>query len=224
MTTGYGFFYRNLDEPTNLNFWYTRTFNGTSSASPFITGAAANLQGIALKLFEGPFAPSEIRNILVETGSPQLGNTVEHIGPRPNLRSAIARLTSVVNQLVSFVPIESSFRTTSNTAGCPAGFAGKFTFDAKLASENSSPVAALMTKVTHLTSGNLLQNADDGPGGVGATLTIPNADGFTDGILSPGEFVDVPFVICLKEFQPFEFFVDVFGIEARNADNLLAMR
>ena len=80
-----------------------------------------------------------------------------------------------------------------------------------------------MTKVTHLTNGNLLQNADSDRWSQ-ATLTIPAAGGFSDGILNPGEFVDVPFIICLKEFQPFDFFVDVFGIERRNADNLLVMR
>jgi hypothetical protein len=34
----------------------------------------------------------EIRQLLVETGSPQLGNTSQHIGPRPDLRAAITRI------------------------------------------------------------------------------------------------------------------------------------
>jgi hypothetical protein len=63
-----------------------------------------------------------------------------------------------------------------------------------------------------LTANNLLQNADTGPGGVGARLTVPKKDGFADGVLSSGEFVDFPFVTCLKQIQPFEFSVDILGV------------
>jgi hypothetical protein len=65
----------------------------------------------------------------------------------------------------------------------------------------------------------LLQNADGGPGAVGARLTIPKKNEFSDGVLSPGEFVDVPFSICLKDENPFSFFVDVLGIQADNPSN-----
>lgn len=118
-----------------------------------------------------------------------------------------------VNDLATFVPITSSFRATSNTSGCPAGFVGKFSFNARLADKNTSPpLSDLMAKVTTLTNGNLLQNADGGPAGVGATLTVPKAGNFSDGLLSPNEFVDVPFTICLKQMKAFSFFVDVLGL------------
>lgn len=91
MTTGYGDFYIDPDDPDNSNTWYTDSFSGTSSASPIIAGAVANLQGIALNRLDEPFRPNQIRTLLVETGSPQLGNTLEHIGPRPNLRRAIGQ-------------------------------------------------------------------------------------------------------------------------------------
>jgi hypothetical protein len=70
-----------------------------------------------------------------------------------------------------------------------------------------------------------LQNADGGPDGVGATLTVPQADGFADGLLSPEEAVDVPFVVCLQERSPFRFLVDVLGIvsdggQEQRADNV----
>jgi serine protease len=90
MTTGIGNFYKNPDDEDNRNFWYTRDFDGTSGAGPIVAGAAVNLQGIALNRFEVPLNPVQIREILVQTGSPQLGNTAEHIGPRPDLRAAIA--------------------------------------------------------------------------------------------------------------------------------------
>jgi serine protease len=95
MTTGYGFLYTNPDDPTNPDFWYTDDFNGTSSASPNVAGAVANLQGIALNQFGVPMASTQIRTLLVQTGSPQSGNTAEHIGPRPDLRQAIAQLEGI---------------------------------------------------------------------------------------------------------------------------------
>ena len=224
-TTGYGISYRNPDDFTNSNYWYTNSFSGTSSASPIVAGAAANLQGIALKHFGIPSSPAEIRNLLVATGNPQLGNTAAHIGPRPDLRGAITRLSTVVNNLVSFAPIEASFKTTFNTAGCPPGFVGKFIFDARLTNkDNSPPVSALMASVAVLTNGNLLQNADTGPAGVGAILTIPNNGLFMDGLLTPGESVEVSFNICLRTTERFNFLVDVSGLPASNISNLLVLK
>jgi len=103
--------------------------------------------------------------------------------------------------------------THGNYFRCSAGFVGKFSFNARLSGKNSSPsLTKLLAKVTTLSNGNLLQNADGGPAGVGATLTVPKAGNFSDGLLSPNEFVDVPFVICLKTRTAFSFFVDVLGL------------
>jgi hypothetical protein len=87
-TTGYGTSYMNADDPGNANFWYTAGFNGTSSASPIVAGAAVDLQGIATLRFGAPLQPFQIRELLTLTGSPQEGNTKKHIGPRPDLRRA----------------------------------------------------------------------------------------------------------------------------------------
>jgi serine protease len=92
-TTGYGYLlglgYVNRDDPSNPVFWYTASFGGTSSASPMVAGAAADLQGVAFTQRGFLLSPAEIRQLLVKTGIPQLGNTNEHIGPRPNLRLAL---------------------------------------------------------------------------------------------------------------------------------------
>ena len=82
----------NPDCPANPDFWYTDRFNGTSSAAAIVAGAVANLQGVAFAQSGIPLTPLQIRTLLVQTGSPQLGNTAEHIGPRPDLRQAIAQL------------------------------------------------------------------------------------------------------------------------------------
>ena len=63
-----------------------------------------------------------------------------------------------------------------------------------------------------LTGGNLLLNADGGPGGVGSSLTIPNIDLGGDEVLTPGENFQAIFEIGLASPNPFTFFVDVFGV------------
>jgi hypothetical protein len=103
-----------------------------------------------------------------------------------------------VNDLVTFTPLPSTFQTTTDPAGCPTGFAGKFSFIARLTAKASSPALTdLRVQVQTLTNGNLLLNADGGPGGEGALLTIPQKDQYGDGTLQETEFVDVPFTICL---------------------------
>lgn len=90
VTTGYGDLQGGIK-----NIWYTAAFNGTSSASPIVAGAAAVLSSIAQQ--RGTLkSPIWIRSTLMATGSPQQAApgfpVTQRIGPRPNLRSAIARL------------------------------------------------------------------------------------------------------------------------------------
>jgi hypothetical protein len=124
----------------------------------------------------------------------------------------------MVNNLVTFDPVPSTFTFTPDSTGCPEGFVGKFSFEARMTNTSESTLTALVVEVTTLTNGNLLQNADGGPGSVGAQLTVPQQDGFTDGLLSPDEFVDVPFIICLTQRRSFTFVVDVFGIVETSAE------
>ena len=152
-----------------------------------------------------------------DTGSPDFP-IVHSLQPRlGGERDAfVAKLipSHIVNDLVMFIPIESTFNTRPTTTGCPSGFVGEFNFSARLTDKESSPsISNLVANVTTLTSGNLLRNADAGPGGVGNTLTIPRTGNFSDGVLTAGEFVDVPFSICLKNQESFNFFVDVHVLE-----------
>jgi hypothetical protein len=128
--------------------------------------------------------------------------------------NSVSILTSggVVNDLVTFDPLPSSFTFTADPTGCPESFVGTFRFAAQLTNISDRSLVGLVVTVTTLTNGNLLQNADGGPGGVGAQLTVPHTDDFSDGMLSPAELVDVSFVICLQERTPFTFAVDVLGV------------
>jgi hypothetical protein len=230
-STGGGWCVLPPDNP-DYNRCYSTNFPGTSGAAAVVAGAVANLQGVAIKAFGAPLSPADLRELLVQTGAPQLGDTSQHIGPLPDLWSAIAQLTSVINPMVSFVPIRSSYQTTLSTSGCPADSAGKFNFNARLTNNSGSPsLSALMARVSILSNGNLLQNAYLGVGGAGSLLNVPNARYFGDGLqypeefaLGPGQFVDVPFTLCFKSMSSFNFFVDVFGLQEVNGNNSLVQR
>jgi Tol biopolymer transport system component len=115
-----------------------------------------------------------------------------------------------VNDLLSLQALPETFATTAETTGCPVGFAGKFSFDGRLSSHTSSPaLTGLQAQVQTLSNDNVLQNADDGPAGIAATLTVPQDGDYSDGSLDSGEQVDVPFVICLRDLSPFQFLVEM---------------
>ena len=120
-----------------------------------------------------------------------------------------------INPEVTFTPISGTFATTSSTIGCPTGFAGRFTFTALLTNKTGSPAMPGVTiRVRTLTNGNLLLDSQTNAvvGGAGAEMAVPKTGQYADGLLSPGASVNVPFAVCLKTFQPFQFLVDVFGV------------
>jgi len=84
VTTGYGDLYSTGGE----DYYYTSYFSGTSSASPIVTGAVACLSGWYQLNYSSTLTPDQIRDALVHTGSPQMPNGTEHIGPRPDLYAA----------------------------------------------------------------------------------------------------------------------------------------
>ena len=88
VTTGYGDLYTGASK----NEWYTSNFGGTSSASPIVAGAATVLQAVVKARTGTPLSPESLRQLLVSTGTPQVGT--QHIGPRPDLREAIGGVTN----------------------------------------------------------------------------------------------------------------------------------
>jgi hypothetical protein len=102
----------------------------------------------------------------------------------------------VVSDLVTLDPdLDTGFDPTP----VPGGPAGTYT--------STTPLHTPFFEVTALSGGNLLLNADAGPGGVGATLT----PAVGDGVLAPGETVAADFVLGLQERTPFTFVVELFG-------------
>jgi hypothetical protein len=88
-STGYG----DLQGGSDQRLWYTDTFNGTSSASPIVTGVLACLQGAQRAAGRPPMTPDALRDCLRDTGNTQQDApgrpATQRIGNRPNLRQLI---------------------------------------------------------------------------------------------------------------------------------------
>jgi len=111
--------------------FYTEIFNGTSSATPIVAGAFACIQSIYKERTnnEELLTSDEIRDLLIETGSPQQDGPhgEGHIGPRPNLAVAIAQLPfrpgaifgavtdAETNERIEGVEITTDFGASSET-------------------------------------------------------------------------------------------------------------
>jgi hypothetical protein len=83
-TTGYGDLFSG-----DANSLYTSSFNGSSSASPIVAGAAAALSSALEANTAKAAKPADVRRILETTGTPQVGN--DNIGPLPDLVAAFGR-------------------------------------------------------------------------------------------------------------------------------------
>lgn len=77
---------------TDPNKMYRDDFSGASAASPIVAGAVASLQGIARQSTGSYLTPTAVRQLLVSTGSPQPASDPNHIGPLPDLKSAVTAL------------------------------------------------------------------------------------------------------------------------------------
>jgi hypothetical protein len=90
-TTGYGAYYNT----EGVNYYYTSTFNGTSSASPVVAGALACTEGYYLvNVSSTPPTPSYMRTHLATYGTAQVYGPSGNIGPRPNIKAAIQNFPS----------------------------------------------------------------------------------------------------------------------------------
>jgi serine protease len=85
-TTGYGDAYNPSDDPRR---YYTTSFNGTSSATPIVSGTVLVIQGVRKACGLPPATALEMRELLVRTGTKQGSPRARNIGPLPNLQAAL---------------------------------------------------------------------------------------------------------------------------------------
>jgi hypothetical protein len=109
--------------------------------------------------------------------------------------------------LNDLVTLASGLATSFHPTPVSGGPAGTFTITATFTNTSNTPLRFLFFGVHELSGGNLLLNADSGPGGVGATLTPATGDA----VFAAGETVTVEFVIGLQTRARFTFLVDLFG-------------
>ncbi|TMQ14101.1 MAG: hypothetical protein E6J91_16455 [Deltaproteobacteria bacterium] len=74
----------------DANQFYSNSFSGTSSASPIVVSAVADVQGARIAHGLGVATPAALRSLLVSTGTAQTGTN--HIGPLPDLHAAFDNL------------------------------------------------------------------------------------------------------------------------------------
>lgn len=88
--------YGDVQGGASENTWYTLRFSGTSSASPIVTGSVACLQGRSKAKNGAPLTPAKVRQILMDTGTPQQAGPgvplSQRIGPLPNLPAAMKKV------------------------------------------------------------------------------------------------------------------------------------
>ncbi len=108
----------------------------------------------------------------------------------------------IVNEYVTFNPLEETFKFSSDMSGCPSGFEGTFSFDATLVNMGAIPLSDLAVQVVELTEKNHLKNTNNGISRAGAVLNV-------DKTVNPNNSTDITFEICIKERMPFSFAVDV---------------
>jgi len=154
-----------------------------------------------------------------DTGS---GATVSHIYPETGFYTAtvtasnstssasastVVRVAGLVNDRLSQDSVSTSYNPSD-----PRAPAGVYYISADFTNSSSNALQDIFFEVAMLTGGNQVLNADGGPGGVGATVSVPPESLGADGILSPGEAFNVVFEIGLAERRSFDFYVDAYGV------------
>lgn len=116
VSTGYGDMFGATPNGILKNITYTKTFNGTSSATAITAGVVGALSSV-LEQQKNQKSPLWVREHLIRTGAKQQGTqnqpTRWNIGPRPDLRTAIASInesfrSSFNGENLGWAPIKNS--------------------------------------------------------------------------------------------------------------------
>jgi hypothetical protein len=113
----------------------------------------------------------------------------------------------VINDMLNLDEVSTSY----DPYPAPEHPAGIYTISSTFTNISTAFIEKIHFLVTRLSGGNLLLNADGGPGGEGATLSVPDYALGEDGVLEPGESFTVDFQIGLQRRRRFSFIVDAYG-------------
>lgn len=84
-TTGYG----DAFNPGDVRQLYTFFFSGTSSATPIVSGAILQINGVIKACGVAFPSPKALRQLLVDNGTAQANPATGHIGPLPNIKKTL---------------------------------------------------------------------------------------------------------------------------------------
>ncbi len=113
-----------------------------------------------------------------------------------------------INHRLELVGTQTSYNRTPQ----PKAPAGVFTIEATFTNPTEVTLDNIYFEVAQLTGGNVLLNADGGPSGAGAVISVPNALLGDTEILDVGESLTFAFQIGLASRAAFNFFVDANGV------------
>lgn len=194
-------------------------FGACSAATPIVSGIATLLLSI-----DPTLTHEAIREILLMSAEDLVGPFSEDAPGRDdffgygrvNMQNALLLVSKPPEKLNDkFAPLGPADVTTAfSWTPCGGASVGTFTITATFGNISSDTLSNLVIAVNTLTGGNVLCNADGGPGGAGAIYTVLLQGDLADGQLSPGESFVVELPVGLQSFNPFTFPVDVLGKEA----------
>lgn len=124
------------------------------------------------------------------------------LATRPD--SASANSATVINDSLA----ASDVATVYDPTPADNAAAGVFTINAIFTNTSPDSFIDLFFDVAVLSGDNVVLNCDDGPAGVGCTVTVDADKLGPGGVLSPGESFSVEFQIGLKVMNSFEFLVN----------------
>ncbi|MCB9776844.1 MAG: SBBP repeat-containing protein [Nitrospiraceae bacterium] len=192
----------------------------TSFLSQFSTDGSTILFSSFLggEVADGGLAVNKAGQAYITGGAANPGfptvNPIQPVRGSPNLPDAfVAKIDPLRDNLNDkFSPLGPGDVSTSfSRTPCGGASAGTFTITASFTNTSANTLSNLLISVKTLTGGNMLCNANGGPGGAGAILTVPLQGDLSDSQLSPGETFTVQLAIGLQSFTPFQFLVDVLG-------------
>jgi len=131
----------------DINQRYTASFNGTSSASPIVAGACVALQNFIEQTQGFRLLPLEMRQLLVETGTPQGPGMAGHIGSQPNVRTAMLEAES--HELIRITASTNTMRITEGATN---------SFSLKLLEQPSRTVTVNVSRLSGSTNIQVISN------------------------------------------------------------------
>ena len=123
---GYGDLYTYGGDP---NQKYTKSFSGTSSASPIVASSVVLVESFVRQKLGRSLTPTEMRRILVKNGKAQTGSLSQKIGPLPDISATLASLAAQVITWTNPAAITYGTALTATQLNAASSVTGTFAYN-----------------------------------------------------------------------------------------------